>query len=163
MTVYLDSTVVMRHLLGIGESWAGWGKWDRAYASALMRTECCRAANRLRADGKIDDERRARLGSWIEAVSQCVTIVPVTEGVLRRAADPFPVDVGTLQGIHLATLAELQAAHGITCSVATDDETLLRAAEGMGFGNALAVESDKSPDDAPDAKAGADKQSEAKS
>lgn len=147
MTVYLDSTVVMRQLLGVGESWSGWGKWDKAYASTLMRTECCRAANRLRSEGKIDDERRARLGSWIESVCSCITMVPVTDGVLRRAADPFPVDVGTLQGVHLATIAELQAAHGVTCAVATDDATLLKAAECMGFESAFAAEPEKKPAD----------------
>jgi len=161
MTVYLDSTVVMRQLLGVGESWSGWGKWEKAYASTLMRTECCRVANRLRSEGKIDDERRARLGSWIESVCSCITMVPVTDGVLRRASDPFPVDVGTLQGIHLATISELQAAHGVTCAVATDDTTLLKAAECMGFESAFAAAEPaaKKADDGKAAEAAEEKKS----
>ena len=59
MDVYLDSTVVLRQMLGSGASWEGWGKWTKAYASMLLRTECNQAANRLRAEGKIDDARRA--------------------------------------------------------------------------------------------------------
>ena len=139
MNVYLDSTVVLRQMIGSGESWDGWGKWEKAYASMLLRTECNQAANRLLADGKIDDARRARLGSWVETVCSCVTLVPVTESILRRAGEPLPTDTGVLRSIHLATMLELQAAHGVTCAVATDDAALLRAAECLGFENALAA------------------------
>ena len=141
MNVYLDSTVVLRQMLGSGDSWEGWGKWEKAYASMLLRTECNQAANRLLADGKIDDARRARLGSWIETVCSCVTLVPVTESILRRAGEPLPTDTGVLRSLHLATLLELQAAHGVNCAVATDDDKLLRAAECLGFENALNVTS----------------------
>ena len=139
MNVYLDSTVVMRQLLGSGDNWEGWGKWEKAYASMLLRTECCQAANRLRAEGKIDDAKRARLGSWIETVCSCVTLLPVTESILRRAGEPMPVDSGVLRSLHLATLLELQAAHNVTCSIATYDDGLLRAAECLGFESAFAV------------------------
>ena len=67
-----------------------------------------------------------------------VTQVPVTDAILRRAAETFPVAVGTLQGIHLAPLLELQSAHGITCSIATDDPQLLQAATALGFAEATA-------------------------
>ena len=139
MNVYLDSTVVLRQMLGAGDSWDGWGKWEKAYASMLLRTECNQAANRLLAEGKIDGARRARLGSWIETVCSCVTLVPVTESILRRAGEPFPTNTGVLRSIHLATMLELQAAHGVTCAVATDDAALLRAAECLGIENALAA------------------------
>lgn len=137
MTVYLDSTIVIRQLLGSKNPWHGWGEWTEAYASTLMRTECYRTANLLRLSGKIDDDQRARLGSWIERVCDSVTMVPVTDGVLRRAADALPTAIGTVQAIHLATMLELQSAHGVNCLMATADDDLLRAAESMGFGDAL--------------------------
>lgn len=137
MTVYLDSTLVMRQLVGSKTPWAGWGNWTAAYASALMRTECYRTANLLRLSGKLDDVQRARLGAWIERVCESVTLVSVADSVLRRAADAFPTAVGTTQAIHLATLLELQSAHGVKCLIATADEDLLHAAESMGFSDAL--------------------------
>ena len=146
MIVYLDSTFVIRRLLGVGKPSSFWGKWEKAYASTLMRAECFRAVNRLRLEGKLDDAGCARLGSWIETVCSCVTLVPVTESILRRAGEPLPTDAGVLRSIHLATLLELQAAHGVTCAVATDDTALLRAAECLGFENALAVPSKGSPE-----------------
>lgn len=145
MIVYLDSTFVIHQLLGIGKSWPLWGKWEKAYASTLLRTECFRTANWLRMNGKIDDAQRARLGGWIESVCACITQVPVTDGVLRRAAETFPTTVGTLQGIHLATLLELQSNHNITCALATEDHDLLLAAESLGFQNAFTAVAETTP------------------
>ncbi len=136
MIVYLDSTFVIRNLLGVGKPAAFWGKWEKAYASTLMRTECFRVADQLRLEGKLDDAGRARLGSWIETVCETVTQVPVTDAVMKRAADAYPVAVGTLQAIHLATLQELEAAHGVKCFVASADDGLVQAAKALGFAEA---------------------------
>ena len=84
MIVYLDSSFVIRRLLGVGNPAAFWGKWEKAYASTLMRTECRRIANNLRLGGKLGDAGRSRLGAWIETVCNAVTQVPVTEAVMRR-------------------------------------------------------------------------------
>lgn len=144
MIVYLDSTFVMRRLLGVGEPVGFWGKWDAAYASTLMRAECFRAANMLRLDGKIDDEGRARLGSWIESVCATVVQVPVTDAIVERAAGAFPVSVGTLQALHLATMQELEAVHGVKCELASADGGLVQAAKAMGFVEASDVSGEKS-------------------
>ena len=145
MIVYLDSSIVIRQLVGTKTPWPNWGLWTSAYGSTLLRTECYRTANLLRLTGKLDDAQRARLGNWIERVCDSITLVPVTESVLRRAADAFPTAVGTIQAIHLATLLELQSAHGITCQLATCDKDLRQAAESMGIPDALKA----SPADPP--------------
>ena len=133
MKVYLDSSFVIRRLLGVGGSAAFWGAWEAAYASTLMRTECFRAANLLRLEGKLDDAGRARLGGWIETVCSAVVQIPVTDAVMRRAANAFPVAVGTLQAIHLATMQELDAVHGVKCMLASDDPGLVQAAKALGY------------------------------
>jgi hypothetical protein len=143
MTVYLDSTFVIRKLLGVGKQTDFWGRWDKAYASTLMRAECFRAANSLRLAGKLDDAGRARLGGWIETVCAAVTQVPVTDAVMRRAADSFPVSIGTLQAMHLATMLELESERGVKCAVATDDPGLLQAAKALGFADAADVAADE--------------------
>ena len=146
MIVYLDSSFVIRRLLGVGEPAEFWGKWEKAYASTLMRTECCRAANKLRLDGKLDDAGRARLGAWIETVCNTVTQIPVTDAVLKRAAEAYPVSVGTLQAIHLATLQELEAVRGVKCVLASDDDGLISAASALGIADARAVAPEAKPD-----------------
>lgn len=148
MNVYLDSSFVIRRLLGVGRPAAFWGKWEKAFASTLMRTECVRAANRLRLGGKLDDAARARLGSWIETVCGAVTQVPVTDEILKRAGEAYPVDVGTLQAIHLATMQELEAVCGVKCVLASDDAGLVQAAVALGFSE---VVEGPSPDAAAEA------------
>lgn len=140
MIVYLDSSFVIRRLLGVGNPAAFWGKWEKAYASTLMRTECCRIANNLRLGGKLGDAGRSRLGAWIETVCNAVTQVPVTEAVMRRASEAYPVAVGTLQALHLATLQELESVHGVKCALASDDEELVQAAKTLGIAEAAADE-----------------------
>ena len=140
MIVYLDSSFVIRRLLGVGKSAEFWGKWEKAYASTIMRTECCRIANMLRLEGKLDDAGRARLGAWIETVCSTVTQIPVTDSVLKRAAETYPVAIGTLQAIHLATLQELDAVHGVKCVLASDDEGLVQAAKALGIAEVAEVE-----------------------
>ena len=88
-----------------------------------------------------------------------VTQVPVTDAILRRAAETFPVAVGTLQGIHLSTLLELQAARGINCSIATDDTQLLQAATALGFAEAVTEEPEHEAENTEDAAQPADKTS----
>lgn len=139
MIVYLDSSFVIRRLLGVGEAAEFWGRWEKAYASTLMRTECFRAANHLRLAGKLDDAGRARLGSWIETVCNTVTQIPVTDAIMKRAAESYPVEVGTLQALHLATMQELESTHGVKCVLASDDVCLVQAANAIGIEKAVDV------------------------
>lgn len=137
MNVYLDSSLVLQQLIGSKSPWKEWGNWSEAYASTLLRTECYRMADLLRLTGKLDDAQRSRLGTWIEQVCDSITVIPITDRVLNRAAGAFPTAVGTSQAIHLSTLQELQSTHGITCLLATVDKDMLCAAESMGFSDAL--------------------------
>ena len=136
MIVYLDSSFVIRRLLGVGKPAEFWGKWEKAYASTLMRTECFRIANNLRLAGKLDDAGRARLGAWIETVCNAVTQIPLTDNVMKRAAEAYPVEVGTLQALHLATMQELESVHGVKCVLASDDDGLVQAAKSLGISEA---------------------------
>lgn len=149
MIVYLDSSFVIRRLLGVGKPAEFWGKWEKAYASVLMRTECYRIANNLRLRGKLDDAGRARLGAWIETVCNAVTQIPLTDNVMKRAAEAYPVEIGTLQALHLATMQELEAVRGIKCVLASDDDGLVQAANSLGIAEATDDARSKSAEGEP--------------
>ena len=135
MTVYLDSTLVIRQLVGT-KTLGRRGAWDAAYASALMRTgviappTCCVSpGNWMMSNARGSALDRAGLQKRHDRT-----------GHRRRAATRgrrLSTAVGTVQAIHLATLLELKSVHDITCLVATADDELLRAAESMGFSDAL--------------------------
>ena len=151
MIVYLDSSFVIRRLLGVGKPAEFWGKWEKAYASTLMRTECFRIANNLRLAGKLDDAGRARLGAWIETVCNAVTQIPLTDNVMKRAAEAYPVEIGTLQALHLATMQELESVHGVKCVLASDDDGLVQAAKALGITEATEAAPAKSAEGEPGA------------
>lgn len=63
--------------------------------SALSQTEVIRAVRR--AGGGRDRLRRA------EAICSRIALIPIDQGILRRAADLEPAQLRTLDAIHLAT------------------------------------------------------------
>ena len=133
MTAYLDSSVVMRQLLGGRSRWHGWGSWEDAYSSVIMRVECLRMADRLRLTGGLDDLQRSRLGGMIEAVCDVLTLVPIDAFILNRTAQSFPTVVGTLDALHLATALSLAERAVIDVTFVTHDQQQARAAKGMGL------------------------------
>jgi predicted nucleic acid-binding protein len=48
MTVYVDTSVVLRVLLREPNPVRIWGQWNKAYSSALWRVEALRTVDRLR-------------------------------------------------------------------------------------------------------------------
>lgn len=61
MRVLVDTSVVLGTLLGQSEQVTCWGKWSEAFVSELVQTEYLRSLDRLRLQGALTDEDRARL------------------------------------------------------------------------------------------------------
>jgi len=61
-----------------------------------------------------------------------VELIELTPNVLRRALQPFPVSVRTLDSLHLATIDYL-VRQGQTVTLASYDRRLLAAAETIGI------------------------------
>lgn len=77
--------------------------------------------------------RRKLARSHGEAARRLVESLAVAElsrEVLRRAIDPFPIPVRTLDALHLATLLFL-AEKGLPMQLASYDERMLRAAKAL--------------------------------
>lgn len=113
MKVYLDTSVILRVLLGDPQKTAQWGKWTRAFSSRLWKTEALRTMDRLRLNGAMDDSQVALLRRDIDVVDDALHIVPVTESILCRAGDSFPTVVGTLDAIHLSAALAVRDSVGL--------------------------------------------------
>src|SRR5690242_13851723 len=61
MTVYVDTSVVVRVLLREPNPVRSWGQWNKAYSSALWRVEALRTVDRLRLTHDISD---TEVASW---------------------------------------------------------------------------------------------------
>jgi hypothetical protein len=128
---YVDSSVVLRILFDEPEPLGQWSELEPV-SSDLMRVECFRAIERLRATMSIDDvavsERRAGALKIMAAFGLAV----VSDSILDRAAEPFPIYVATLDAIHLATAIAIREDQP-DLLFATHDQKLGWAAQSVGF------------------------------
>lgn len=133
MIAYLDSSVLLRIVLGQGNALKEWQGIEQGIASALLEVECLRTLDRLRlAQGLGDDEvavRREVVFRLIEAME----VVEITRPVLARAAQPLPTSLGTPDAIHLATALLWRELTGADLAMATHNGALATAAKASGL------------------------------
>jgi predicted nucleic acid-binding protein len=132
MTVYVDTSVVLRILLHETDPVGIWGQWNKAYSSVLWRVEALRTVDRLRLAQEISDSEVAELVRDIQITHETLAIHPVTNQVLRRASETFPTVVGTLDAIHLATALSIREIENVDLLL-THDSQLATAARSLGF------------------------------
>ena len=132
MTVYIDTSVILRILFREPNPVEVWGKWERAFSSNLWRVEALRNVDRLRLSGDLSDEDVADLVREVRVVHETLAIYPLTETILQRASETFPTVVGTLDAIHLATALAIRQVEPIDLLL-THDGQLATAARSVGF------------------------------
>ena len=133
MTVYLDTSTVLRVLLGQRARLDIWSRWEAAYCSELMGLEARRVIDRLRLEAALDDEGVARAQDQLTRIERTIGRIALTRTVLRRAALPMATAVKTLDAIHLASAMLFQEHRGIQVIFATHDAQQATAARALGF------------------------------
>jgi predicted nucleic acid-binding protein len=131
---YLDSSVLLRIVLGQPDAWRGWRALDRAVTSELTEVECLRVLDRRRLrDALPEEELAARRGTLLDLLARTDRLA-LGPSVLARAAEAFPSQLGTLDALHLASAlhwAQWEREEPIV--FATHDRELGAAARAYGF------------------------------
>lgn len=133
MTIYLDSSVVLRVLLKQSPTLPQWGQWSAAFANELLGVEVRRVLDRLRLDRVISDVALGRLQEQLTVVEQSVSIVSLTRNILQRASLPMATPVRTLDALHLVSALVLRERRAADLIFATHDEQQATAARALGF------------------------------
>ena len=133
MIAYLDSSVLLRVVLGQRNALKEWGRVTKGIVSALVGVECLRTLDRLRLAQGFSDEIIAEQREAVYRVLEAVEIVEITYPVLSRAAQPLPTALGTLDAIHLATALLWKEQMGTDLAMATHDVALAVAAKACGL------------------------------
>lgn len=133
MIVYLDSSVLLRRLLGQPRALREWGLVRTGVTSRLTQVECLRTLDRFRLEAALDDRRVAELREALYRMLESLEIVEVTRTVLARAAQPQVTSLGTLDAIHLASALLWCERAGKSLAVATHDDALALAARAHGL------------------------------
>ena len=133
MSTYLDASVLLRLVLGEPGALKPAGL-EPAHTSALTEVECLRTLDRLHAQRRIGaDDLATRRGAIFDLL-EAVQVVDLSAPILRRAAEPFPTPLGTLDALHLATALLWRERHPRGRAIfATHDEELARAARACGL------------------------------
>jgi predicted nucleic acid-binding protein len=133
MIAYLDASVVLRLVLGEPEALSAWPQVVRALASTLTEVECLRTLDRLVRRGILPEsdvaERRAAVFRLLE---EC-DMIDLSRTIMRRAGEPFPTPLGTLDALHLVSALAWRDSSGDPVVMATHDRELATAARAMGL------------------------------
>ncbi len=133
MIAYLDSSVILRVVLGQPGRLAEWDSVLLGVASELAGVECLRTMDRLRLLGQLTDEESASGRESVYRIMEALEIVTLSSAVMRRASQPMPAPLGTLDAIHLATADLWREDRSKDLVVATHDKALALAARASGF------------------------------
>ena len=131
MIAYVDSSVVLRLVLGQPGALAEWRSVEEGVTSALTEVECLRTLDRLRILEGIPDQALAERRESVYQLLASLVVVEIGRTVLERAAQPLPTNLGTLDAIHLATAQLWRETTRTTLTMATHDATLATAARAL--------------------------------
>ncbi len=133
MIAYVDSSVLLRRVLGQPDTLAEWGLLERAFTSRLAEVECARVLDRLRLQGELTEEDHTLRVGAMRDLLEAVERVELNTTILRRAAEPLPVPLKTLDALHLTTALALGYHLDAPPLMATHDRGLARASRALGL------------------------------
>lgn len=133
MIAYVDSSVILRVVLGQKDPLAEWNSILVGITSALAEVECLRTMDRLRHLGQLTVEEAANGRETVYRIMEALEIAELSPAVMRRASQPMPAPLGTLDAIHLATADLWRETQKKEPTMATHDKALGLAARATGF------------------------------
>jgi predicted nucleic acid-binding protein len=133
MTVYLDSSVVIRPLFDQPGKLRSWGKWETAYSSELLGVECRRAIDRLRLLSLYDDRQVGAAMEQLGWIERTIKRIRLTKPIIAAASRTMPTLVKTLDAFHLVSAVAIRERRGIELVFATHDSQQAAAARALGF------------------------------
>lgn len=133
MIAYIDSSVMMRILLGQPSALGEFRHVERPVASKLLRIEGLRTLDRLRVRGLLSELEFVKASEEFRDSIDAVEWIEITDAILDRAGGNYAIALGTLDAIHLSS-AVLWREHTKTAIYfLTHNELLGRAARSLGF------------------------------
>lgn len=124
---------MLRVLLGQENALAEWDDIERGVTSVLTEVECLRTLDRMRVTRGVAEGEVALRRETVVALLRSTETVDLSAPILRRAGQPLPVTVGTLDALHLTTALLWRDFTGIDLVMATHDAALASAAKAMGL------------------------------
>lgn len=134
MVGYLDSSVLLRHILLGDEKIRKVFACTQVISSELLEIECRRVIHRYRLTGELDDEGFITASNRLSQILQGISILILSPAVKKRAGEAFPVIIKTLDAIHLSSALIFAAARPAdSLQIFSHDQGINRCARALGF------------------------------
>jgi len=130
---YLDSSVVLRRLLGEQGALEILDDLELGITSQIMRLECIRTLDRLHLRGSISSEEFVELRHLSLKLMAKLEVVQMTEAIISLAESSFSVPLGSLDAIHLSSAILWQRNNRQPIIFLTHDRELALAATAQGL------------------------------
>jgi|SRR6056297_289683 predicted nucleic acid-binding protein len=134
MVGYLDSSVLLRHIL-LGDSAIKHVlACERIISSELLEIECRRVLHRYRMEGDLDDAGFITARRRLDDILSGISLLALSVSVKKMSMEPFPVSVKTLDSLHLASaLIYSEVKPDEKLLIFSFDKTLNRCGQALGF------------------------------
>jgi hypothetical protein len=134
VTIYAESSVLVRIVAGQARPLPGWESITAPVASVLIEVETPRAIDRLRRAGELTDEVAAGAAGRGREALRTFRLIELDPAVRLRAGGPFGFPLRSLDAIHLASaLLWHEANPADELIMATHDERVAKAALAHGL------------------------------
>ena len=136
MIAYVDSSVLLRYVLGEPDALPELNSFDVAVSSTLLHLEVSRTLDRLWLRHEISDDELAEKTSRAGELLQSFVTLELDQNIIDLAGQSFSQPIATLDALHLASAMlyrQEQPSHEPPIIIATHDKQLARAADAMHF------------------------------
>ena len=133
MKAYIDSSVILRIILGEKNAIKLLDNLDEFVASEILKIECFRTFDRMQRVLSIAEDEIAARYAALHCAIRSLRIIKLTDAISQKACESFPVILKTLDAIHLASAILWQQQEEVDILFLTHDERLAKGALAMGF------------------------------
>lgn len=134
MVAYLDSSVVLRHVLNGEKAIQHALACENIIASEILEIECRRVIHRYRLQNELDDITFIYAMERLDRVLAGMSLVKLSEPIKKRAMGAFPVIIKTLDALHIATaLIYSERVPYEALLLFSHDDNMNRCARALGF------------------------------
>ena len=133
MNCYVDSSVVLNHLLAQGDELDRAADFEQVGTSELLHIETHRVLQRYRLEGLVTDDQLEEATIYFSELYENLLVFEMSPQIKKRSAEAFPTVIGSLDAIHLSTayLWSIQDPHPL--AVLTLDKQMKISAGALGL------------------------------
>lgn len=133
MKAYIDSSIILRIVLGEKNAISFPENLGEFAASEILKIECFRTFDRMQRAQYFPEDEIADRYSALHQMIRSLRLIKFSDAISQKACEPFPVILKTLDAIHLASAVLWQQQEQDDVLFFTHDIQLAKCAQAMGF------------------------------